>query len=122
MAESKQAKIIMGILGVILILTNGTQYALNETGKTSRCYSGWEFQESGEHEGAYSCSTTSSVRYMYCSEVYNSSSGRNNFYCKEAIPVMIGIENPIIPGGEGATCADGVKRWNCGATGCVSLC
>ena len=111
-------KIIIGILSIILVLSNGAQYTLNETGKTSRCYGGWEFQETGEHEGSYSCTTASDIRYMYCSEVYDSSNGRINFYCMEAIPVLIDQEviTPIMPSPN-----HNVKSWLCSIEGCAGI-
>jgi len=113
------AKIIIGILSVILILSNGAQYVLNETGEVSRCYSGWEFQETGEHEGMYACQTASDIRYSYCSEVYNTTTGRVNFYCKEAIPVL--IETEVIIDSEIKPNNQGVSKWLCSIDGCEAI-
>jgi len=81
-------KIIITVLGILLVLSNGVQYTLNETGKQTTCSKGWEFISlPGNHEGQYVCKTLT-PRYTYCSKVWNSSK-ITNYYCKEAVPVLI---------------------------------
>lgn len=83
------AKIIIGILGVLLVLTNGAQYYLEPTGKELRCTTGWTFQEIGEYEGQYMCKTATTLRYSYCSSTRDTMTGRINYYCTEAVPILI---------------------------------
>jgi hypothetical protein len=83
MDESK-AKIAMGVMGILLILSNGAQYLLKNTGKDVACNNGWKFQETGVHEGQYACALSTSTKYSYCSQVRNSTTGKQNYWCSEA--------------------------------------
>jgi hypothetical protein len=85
-----KTKIFMAVLGVLLVVaSSGATYLLQPTGDTSRCYGGWEFNADGEHEGMYSCTTSNDVRFEYCAAVYDSKSGRTDFYCDVAVPVLV---------------------------------
>ena len=95
--EEKTAKIVMGILSTLLVLSlagNITQYNLEETGKNLRCSTGWEFQETGEYAGQYKCLTATTERYSYCSETWDTKTGKENYYCAEAIPIIVEKNKP----------------------------
>jgi len=85
-----KTKIILGLMGVFLVLaSSGATYMLEPTGESSRCYAGWDFVEDGSFEGQFACQTSSDLRHEYCSSVYDSKSGRTDFYCDLAVPVLI---------------------------------
>jgi len=111
-----KAKIIISILSTLLILTNGTQFLLNETGKTLRCTTGWVFQETGTHEGQYLCKTNTAERYVYCSKTWDSTN-TFNYYCSEATPVFIVKEETTPTGGN-----EGIK-YSCppGGLPCIKI-
>lgn len=89
MEQDKTAQIIIGLITTLLILTNGAQYVLNETGSKGRCNTGWMFQESGEYEGMYACRTSTSIRHEYCARVWDSSTGKLDYWCAKAVPVFV---------------------------------
>jgi hypothetical protein len=105
-------KTIALIFGIVLIISNGAQYMLNDTGKDLRCYSGWDFQETGEYEGQYSCETSTGDRHSYCSDVRDSKTGRNNFWCDEAIPVFIEHDDESFVWGQ---------QYKCTNDGCIKI-
>ena len=76
-------KYLSGILTLILI-TSGTTYFITESGEKTSCRNGFEYIESGEYEGYYSCQTATSTRYEMCFEVYNSSN-TENYWCKKGV-------------------------------------
>lgn len=78
------AKITIIGLVVLLILSNGAQYILNETGSNKACSSGWVFQASGDHEGQYACLTSNPVRYEYCARVWDTATGKQDYWCAQA--------------------------------------
>ena len=109
-------KIIIGILGVLLVLSNGAQYMLNDTGKSLRCSTGWTFVETGEFEGQYMCKTATTLRYSYCSRTWDTKTGRKNYYCAEAIPVFIESEE------KGYDSSQAGEQWSCPVGGeCVRI-
>lgn len=83
-------KTISGILLAILVISNGAQYMLNATGKSSACTKGWEFQSTGDHEGQYKCATTT-PRYFYCASIRDSANTKN-YWCDIAELVAIKTE------------------------------
>jgi len=90
-----KTKIIMSLLGVLLVVaSSGATFVLNDTGKNLRCSNSWSFIDSGEFEGQYSCSSNSGVRYSYCASVRDTASGRLNYWCDEAVPVL--VEVPVV--------------------------
>ena len=82
--ENNNAKIIASILGILLVVS-GAQFLLRDTGKTLRCSTGWEFQPDGQ----YKCEASNPPRFVYCSDVRDTKTGRVNYYCDEAIPEKI---------------------------------
>ena len=82
------AKIVIGILGVMLILSSGA-YLLKGTGSNKSCSTGCVFQESGEFEGRYGCFTTTSKRYEYCASVWDTATGKKAYWCAQAVPVLV---------------------------------
>lgn len=104
------------ILGAILILSNGAQYYLNETGKNIACKTGWQFQETGENEGQYLCQLATSQKLEYCASISNSANTMN-YWCKQATPVFIESTNSIDkPKAE--TCTN-IECTPCPNTGCA---
>lgn len=86
--DNSKAYTTIGVLGVLLVLMTGT-YLLNPTGKELRCTTGWEFQEEGEFVGQYKCETKTTLRYTYCSKTWDTKTGKENYYCQEAVPVKV---------------------------------
>lgn len=82
------AKIIIGILGVLLLL-GGSQYVLNPTGTNRACSTGWVFQESGDFAGMYLCEASSNPRYEFCADVWDTKTGKEDYWCAEAIPELV---------------------------------
>jgi hypothetical protein len=82
---------MISLIGLLLVSPIAT-YLVVETGKTLSCSTGWILQD----DGKYMCKTTSSIRYSYCSKVWNTATGKQNYYCKEAkleeIPKIIETE------------------------------
>ena len=92
--DNSKAYTTIGVLGTLLILMAGT-FILNPTGKELRCSTGWEFQEEGGYAGQYKCETTTTLRYVYCSKTWDTKTGRKNYYCQEAVPILIEPEEEI---------------------------
>lgn len=115
------AKIIIGILATLLVLSTGVQYVLNETGSNKACSSGWVFQETGDHEGTYACQTSTSVRYEYCSRVWDTATGKKNYWCAQAVPVFVEPEPvkdevKIVP-----SSIHNAPQYKCDPSGCVLI-
>jgi len=113
--EEKKAKIIMGILIPMLILSLGgniTQYSLEDTGKNLRCSTGWDFQDVGEYAGQFKCLTATTERYVYCSDTWDTKTGKINYYCAEAVPVIVEkiVRIPIDSGSARESC--GTEKCN----------
>lgn len=72
---------IAGIITLIIALSSGTTYYITDTNEKTSCRNGFEYVNSGDFEGYYSCETSTATRYEMCFEVYNSSN-TENYWCK----------------------------------------
>ena len=79
---------IGGIVTLIILLSSGTTYYINDLGEKTSCRNGFEYVTSGEFEGYYKCETKSSTRYEMCFNVYNSAN-TENYWCKRGKIVKI---------------------------------
>ena len=114
MAEMK----FNAVLGVmVLILASSLAYTLTETGKNLACSTGWSFQEIGDHEGMYKCSTMTSTRFEYCARVWDTTTGKVNYWCAQATKELVEI---VDSDGYKASGEDGILRetWVCSSIGC----
>ncbi len=82
---------IAGIITLIILLSSGTTYYIQDLGEKTGCRRGWEYIDSGEFEGYFGCTTQSGVRYQVCFEVYDSAN-TENYWCKKGVRV----EPPIV--------------------------
>ena len=96
---------------VIILLSVGTTIYIKDAGTKTSCRNGFEYILNGEYEGYHSCTTSSGIRYELCFEVYNSSTGRVNYWCKKGIKVEVPIEVPYITGSHKG-------NWKCPPKGC----
>lgn len=71
--ETKTKMIYGGILTLMIALSSGITYFIQDTGSKSSCTTGWQYLE----EGKYQCGT----RTQTCFEVYDSSNTKN-YWCK----------------------------------------
>ena len=83
-----------GILTLIIILSSGTTWYVQDLGTKTSCRNGFEEVTQGEYEGYHSCTTTSGIRYELCFEVYNSSN-TENYWCKKGFKVEVPEEPSI---------------------------
>ena len=77
---------IAGIVTLIILLSSGTTYYIQDLGEKTGCRRGWEYIYSGEFEGYFGCTTSSGIRYQVCFEVYNSSN-TENYWCRKGVRV-----------------------------------
>jgi len=75
-----------GIATLLIILSSGITYYVQDSGTKTSCLKGWEYVNEGSYEGYYRCLTATSVRYEMCFEVYNSSN-TVNYWCKKGVLV-----------------------------------
>ena len=75
-------------LGGFLILTT-----IISLGTRTSCRAGWEEVLEGEYQGYYNCITKAGNRYQLCVDVYDSETGRNNYWCEKGEPK----EEEVIP-------------------------
>ena len=102
---------IAGIVTLIIILSSGTTWYIQDVGTKTSCRNGFEYITQGEYEGYYSCTTNSGMRYELCFEVYNSTN-TENYWCKKGTKVEVPIEVPyIIDSHEGNwKCSEGCEK------------
>ena len=98
---------IGGIVTMLIILSSGATWYVQDLGTKTGCRAGWEYIESGEQEGKYKCVTQSGERYETCFEVYNSS-GTENYWCKKGMVVK--LDKDYIASS---------KDWLCSYSGCI---
>lgn len=104
---------IAGIIITVILLSSGTTYYIKETGSRTKCMSSWELIDSGEYEGYYGCTTNSGVRKQLCANVYDSGTGRINYWCDKGV---------LIDGPSGSgTDYSGPKRFVCDKTSCPAV-
>lgn len=77
---------IAGIVTLLIMLSSGVTYYIQDAGTKTGCRAGWQIVESGEYEGYYKCTTASGDRYEVCFEVYGTSN-TENYWCKQGIIV-----------------------------------
>ena len=77
---------IAGIVTLIIILSSGTTWYVQDLETKTGCRRGWEYAD-----GYYSCTTSSGIRYETCFEVYDSAN-TENYWCKKGVRV----EPPIV--------------------------
>ena len=75
-----------------ILLAIGTTIYVKDSGTKTSCRNGFEYILDGEYEGYHSCTTSSGIRYELCFEVYNSTTGKENYWCKKGIKVEVPIE------------------------------
>ncbi len=102
---------IGGIVTLIIILSSGITWKIQDTGTKTSCRNGFEYVTNGEYEGYYSCTTSSGIRYELCFEVYNSTTGKENYWCKKGVKVEVPIEVPYKTGSHKG-------NWKCQSDGC----
>lgn len=95
---------ISGIVTLIILLSSGTTYFIQDRGEKTSCRNGFEYVESGEFEGYYKCVTTTNVRYEMCFEVYNSAN-TENYWCERGkiVKTEIRIKTSTRPSTERCT-------------------
>jgi len=102
---------IAGIVTLLIALSSGTTYYIQDRGEKTSCRNGFEYVESGEFEGYYSCETSTSTRYEMCFEVYNSSN-TENYWCKRG---NLTKEIPQYT----VKSSSSAKRYICNPDGCI---
>ena len=80
---------IGGIVTLIIILSSGTTWYIQDSETKTYCKSGFVEVLEGEYEGYHSCTTSSGIRYELCFDVYDSTTGRENYWCKIGLKVEI---------------------------------
>jgi hypothetical protein len=112
MVEHKKT-LIGGVMLALIILSSGVTYYVKEGETKTSCKKGWVLELIGDYTGQYSCTTSSSIRYETCFEVYNSSNTQN-YWCKKGVMVEI----PII---EKVPYLINEGAWLCNNKGCTPI-
>ena len=86
--NQKEYAVISGIIILVISLSSGATYYLEEVGSKTGCRAGWGYVSEGEFEGQYKCVTKSGSRFEWCFEVYNSSN-TENYWCKKGNVVIV---------------------------------
>lgn len=73
-----------GIITLLIILSSGTTWYIQDLNIKTGCRAGWEYIDNGIYEGYYKCSTSSGERYEICFEVYDSSN-TENYWCRKGV-------------------------------------
>ena len=79
---------IGGIVTLIILLSSGTTWYVQDLGTKTGCRGGWDYIASEAYEGYYGCTTLSGIRYETCFEVYDSGN-TENYWCKKGVKVEI---------------------------------
>jgi len=103
-----EKKLIGGIITLVILLSSGITYYVQDSGTKTGCRAGWEYVNLGVHEGYYKCVTKSGERFQVCFEVYNSAN-TENYWCKKGVLVKIP---------ETTTSS---QQWNCNYERCVPI-
>lgn len=83
---------IGGIVILIIFLSSGTTWYIQDAETKTSCRNGFEYVSNGEYEGYYSCTTSSGIRYELCFDVYNSTN-TENYWCKKGIKIEVPSES-----------------------------
>ena len=98
---------IAGIVTLVILLSSGLTYYIQDQGSKTSCRNGFEYVSSGEYEGYYRCVTSSGERFEVCYEVYDSAN-TENYWCKKGRLVKI-EEQEYVPSEGDWTCSSNGK-------------